>query len=240
HDRDLLHAHLRQDRLIAEDATSVVAIREQIRLQRQESAGAIAEMHDRQAILDRDVEGAHRLLHRKRIPRAALHARVAGVDQHFAARHDADAGDDRRARHFAVVLLIRRERRELEERRARIEQPLDALAHEQLVLLAQAIDVALRTIESRLALPLAQILCKLAVMRRVRRKLRRARVQARFDALHQILLTMPRLSRRSSTAATSCCSVSLSVSSTSSALVGSSYGSSMPVKFLIWPARAFL
>ena len=70
---------------------------------------------------------------------AALHRRVVGDDQHFAARHAADAGDDAGAGRLVVVHADGGERRQLEERRAGIEQPLDALAHRQLALLAVAL-----------------------------------------------------------------------------------------------------
>ena len=93
HQRDLRHAHLRQDRLVAEDAPGIVAVGEQFRLQRQEAAGAVAEMHDRQPVLDGDVERADDLLDRQRIPGAALHAGIVGADHHLAARDDADADD---------------------------------------------------------------------------------------------------------------------------------------------------
>jgi hypothetical protein len=41
---------------------------------------------------------------------------------------------------LAVVHVPGGERRELEERRARVEQPVDALAHRQLALLAMALE----------------------------------------------------------------------------------------------------
>ena len=51
---------------------------------------------------------------------------------HSRPRHPADAGDDPRARRVAVVHAVRGQRRELEERRALVEQPVDALARQQL------------------------------------------------------------------------------------------------------------
>ena len=43
-------------------------------------------MHDRQPVLDCDIEGADDFLGRQRIPGAALHARVVGVDDDLAAK----------------------------------------------------------------------------------------------------------------------------------------------------------
>ena len=52
----------------------------------------------------------------------------------------ADAGDDARAGRLAVVEAVRSERRELEERPARIDEALDPLAGEQLSALPVALD----------------------------------------------------------------------------------------------------
>jgi hypothetical protein len=43
-----------------------------------------------------------------------------------------DAGDHARARHLAVIQVARRQLSDLEQRRARIEQPLHPLARQQL------------------------------------------------------------------------------------------------------------
>ena len=72
------------------------------------------------------------LLDRHRVVRAALDGRVVADDDAFGARHAADAGDDARARRVAVVHAVRRHRRQFQERRARIDQVLDAVARQQL------------------------------------------------------------------------------------------------------------
>ncbi len=56
-------------------------------------------------------------------------------------RHAADARDDPGRRRFVVVQSERGERGQLEERRARVEQPLDPLADRQLALLAMTLEV---------------------------------------------------------------------------------------------------
>ena len=103
------------------------------------------------------------LLDRDRIVGAALDRRVVGDDQHLAPRDAADAGDDAGRRRVVVVHVPRGERRELEKRRPWIEQPIDALAHRQLALLAMPLDV----------------LCAAALFRR-----RGALAQLRHEALH--------------------------------------------------------
>ncbi len=156
-DRDLRHAHLRQRALIAEDAAGVVAVGEEIGLQRQEAARAVAEVHDRQPVLDRDVERAHDLLDRQRVPRAALHRSVVGLNDHFAPADDADAGHLPGARHLAVVGHVGGERRELEERRAGIEQQREPVADEELSLARETLEVALRAAGPRLLLAAAKL-----------------------------------------------------------------------------------
>ena len=65
------------------------------------------------------------LLHGERVVGPALHGRVVGDDHAGAAGDLADAGDQPRARQLIVVDVLRRERRELEERRSGIEQRVD-------------------------------------------------------------------------------------------------------------------
>ena len=75
------------------------------------------------------------------IVRAALDRGVVGDDQHFAARHAADAGDEARARRVVVVQIPGGQRRQLQKRRSWVEQLLDPLAHRELALLAVPLDV---------------------------------------------------------------------------------------------------
>jgi len=121
HDRNLRNTHPRERALVAEDAAGVIAVGEKIRLQRKKAAGAVAQMNHRQAVFDRDIQRAHDLLDRQRIPRAPLNARVVRVQDHLAATDHTDAADLAGAGHFAVVGLVGRQRRQLQKRRARIE-----------------------------------------------------------------------------------------------------------------------
>ena len=115
------------------------------------------------------------LLDRHRIIGAALHRRVVADDHHLAARDAADAGDHARARHFAVVHVAGGELADLEERRARIEQPLDAVARQQLAARDMPLAMLFGAAQRRLGDVGAQLLGQRAIMRRARaRELRRS------------------------------------------------------------------
>ena len=98
HDRDLRDALGRHPRLVEEDPAEVIAIGEDLGLERQERAAGIDQVDAGQAVLQRDLLRADVLLDGQRIVGAAFDRRVVGDDQHFAARDAADAGDDARAR----------------------------------------------------------------------------------------------------------------------------------------------
>ena len=71
------------------------------------------------------------LLDGDRVVRAALHRRVVADHHALAAGDAADAGDDAGARRLVAVHAEGGERRQLEERRARVEQHLHAIAGQQ-------------------------------------------------------------------------------------------------------------
>ena len=138
HHRDLRDALRRQPRLVVEDAAEVLAIGEDLGLQRQEGAAGVDEVDAGQAVVERDLLRPQVLLHRERIVGAALDRRVVGDDQDLAAGHAADAGDEAGAGRVAVIEAGGGERRDFEEGRARVEQPVDPFADRQLALLAMA------------------------------------------------------------------------------------------------------
>ena len=90
-------------------------------------------------VFPRDLLGAQMLLHRDGIVRAALDRRVVAHDHAFAARNTADAGDDARRVNVALVHPVGGERRKLQERRPRVDQPLDPVAGQQLAALRMAL-----------------------------------------------------------------------------------------------------
>ena len=70
-------------------------------------------------------------LMRDGVVRAALHRRVVAHHHAFAAGDAADAGDDAGAGRFVAVHAEGRERRQLEERRARVQQHFHPVAGQQ-------------------------------------------------------------------------------------------------------------
>ena len=118
--------------LVVEDPAEVVAVGEDLVLQRQVGAARVDEVDAGQVVLQRDLLRAQVLLDRHRVVGAALDGRVVRDHDDLAAVHDADAADDPGPGGVAVVELLRGQRRELEERRAGVAEALDAVAHEQL------------------------------------------------------------------------------------------------------------
>ena len=132
HARDLRDRALRHRRLVVEDPPEVVAVGEDLVLQRQERAARVDEIDARKVVLQRDLLCPQVLLHRHRVVRAALDRRVVRHHHDLAAVHDGDAADDARAGCVAPVQLLRGQRGELEEGGTGVAQPLDAVSHEQL------------------------------------------------------------------------------------------------------------
>ena len=139
HHSDLRDAFRRHARLIVEDAAEMLAIGEDLGPMRQIGAAAIDEIEARQAVLDRDFLRAQMLLHRQRIVGAALDGGVVADDHAFAPRDAADAGDEAGAMDVVAVHVPRRQLRQLQKRRAWIDEAHDAVARQQLA----ARDVAL-------------------------------------------------------------------------------------------------
>ncbi|MCY1539607.1 hypothetical protein D9M68_752020 [compost metagenome] len=184
HHGDLRHAHLGQRALVAKDAPGRVAVGKQIGLQRQETTSAVAQVNHGQAVLDRDVQRAHDLLDRQRVPGAALDAGVIRVDDDLAAVHDADARDLAGAVHVTAIRLVGGQGTNLQKRCARVEQQFQALAHGELLVFVQAVDVALRPHVASLVQAFVQLLDALRHGGVVLAVAVRACVQAAVDAAH--------------------------------------------------------
>ena len=133
HDRDLRDAGRRQARLVGEASP---AVHEDLGLVHQVRAAGLDQRHQRQLVLARDGLRAQRLLQAHRGDRAALDRAVACRDQDAPARHDADADDGAAALDALLAVVVVHaepgERAQLEKVAARIEQPGDALAGQQL------------------------------------------------------------------------------------------------------------
>ena len=132
HHGDLRNAERGQRRLVVEDAAEVLAVGKHLGLVRQIGAAGIDQIDARQPVLARDLLGAQMLLHRHRIVGAALDGGVVADDHAFAAFDAADAGDQAGAVNGVVVHAEGGERRQLQKRRAGIEQPHHAVAGQQL------------------------------------------------------------------------------------------------------------
>jgi hypothetical protein len=119
---DLGYALGRHPRLVVEDAPEVVLVRKDFVLQGQESPARVDQVHARQVVLLSDLLRPEVLFDRHRVVGAPLDGGVVRHDHDLSARDAADAGDDTRRRHLAVVHPEGRQRRELQERRTRIEE----------------------------------------------------------------------------------------------------------------------
>ena len=138
--RDLRDRGGRHPRLVVEDPAEVVAVREDVGLERQERAARIDQVDAWQPVLERDLLRPQVLADRHRVVRTALDRRVVGDDHAGRAFDPADPGDDPGSGRVVVVQAGRREGRQLEEGRAWVEQALDALADRELASLAVALD----------------------------------------------------------------------------------------------------
>ena len=94
HDRgELGNSRGGDDGVVAEDATEVVLVGKDLFLKRQEHAGGVDEIDQRQAIVGGDPLGTQDLLAGHRKKGAGLHGGVVGDDHHPPVRNRADAGD---------------------------------------------------------------------------------------------------------------------------------------------------
>ena len=114
----------------------MIAVREHVGLQRQERAARVDEVDAGQTVLGGDLLGPDVLLHRHREVGAALHGRVVGDEHHLAPLDDANPGHDACARRVPAVHPVRGQRRQLEERSAGVDDPVDPLAGQHLAALA--------------------------------------------------------------------------------------------------------
>ena len=134
-------------RLIEEDAPKMLAVGKHLGLVRQVGPAGIDQIDAGQPVLARDLLRAKMLLHRHRIVGAALHRRVVADHHDQAAMDAADAGDDAGAVDRLAVHVVRGKRRQLEEGRARVDEPGDSLARQQLAPGEMALARPLRAAE---------------------------------------------------------------------------------------------
>ena len=121
-DGDLRDAGGRQGGLVIEDAAEMLAVGEDLVLVRQVGAAGIHQIDAGQVVLAGDFLRAQVFLHRHRIIGAALDRGVVADHHAFDAGDAPDAGDDAGGRDVGVVHAVGRHLRQLEERRAGIQQ----------------------------------------------------------------------------------------------------------------------
>ena len=125
--RDLRDSLGRHASLVEEDAAEVVAVGEDLVLEREKGAARIDEVDAGQAVLFRDLLGTQVLLDGERVIGSALDGGVVRDDHALPTLDGPDAADDSGAGSIAVVEVPRGERVQLEERRTRVEQAVDPL-----------------------------------------------------------------------------------------------------------------
>ena len=140
-DRHHRQAGGRQARQVAEQVAAAHEVLDAV--QHQVGAGALDQLHERQLVLERELLDAQLLVQPHRLQRAGVDARVGRGDHAAHARDEADAGDHAAAWHALVeVRVVEAEagqRRDLEERRAGVEQQRQPLARQQLAALLEAL-----------------------------------------------------------------------------------------------------
>ena len=185
HDRgDLGNAFRAHLGLVVEDPAEMLAVREDFGLVRQVRAAAIDQIDAGQMILERHFLRAKVLLHRHREVGAALHRGIIADDQAFAAFDPAHARDETRAGGFIVVHAIGRQRADLKEGRARIQQAFDSLPRQQFAPLDMAFPGRFRPAKCRFGGFFAQFGKKRAHGRFVGGKFATGHIKAGFQNRH--------------------------------------------------------
>ena len=125
---------------------------------RQVRAAGVDQIDARQPVLARDLLRAQVLLHGHGIVGAALDGGVVAHDHAFAALDAADAGDDAGAVDRVLVHAVGGERRELEKRRAGVDQAQHAFSWKKLSARRMPVARARRPAERGLPAALLQLL----------------------------------------------------------------------------------
>ena len=140
HHGDLRDAGRGHARLIGKAAP---ALDEHLRLKEEIGAARFDEAHGRQFVLQCDLLHAQTFFHSHRRRRAALDGAVVGGNHAADAGHVTDAGDAAAALDAGVAVIVVHaetgKRRELEPRRAAVDEQRDALARQKLVAGAEAL-----------------------------------------------------------------------------------------------------
>ena len=110
----------------------MLAVREHFILTRQVGAARIHQVNAGQPVLLGNGLCPKVLFDRQRVVRTAFDRSVVGHNHAFHTFNPTDPGDNAGCRDVFAVHLVRRQLTQFKERRARVEQPVDALARQQL------------------------------------------------------------------------------------------------------------
>ena len=130
---DLRDAHSGHARVVAEDATEVILVGEDILLQRQEDAGGVDKVKRRDAVLHGDVLRAQHLLRGHGKECAGLHCGVVGDDHAQTSADPTQSADDASSGSSAPLVIHAkpRIRTQLEKFGVRVEQQRQPLSRSQ-------------------------------------------------------------------------------------------------------------
>ena len=184
---DLRNAGGRQRRLVVEDAAEMIAVGKHLGLVRQVGASRVDEVDAGEPVFTRDLLRAHVLLHGQRIVGAAFDGGVVADDHAFAAFDPADAGDDAGGMDLVLIHAVGGERREFEERRARIDQRHHPLARQQFPARCVAFARARRSARRRFRPTMAEFLDQRSHARGIGAELVRVLVDGGEDLRHGVL-----------------------------------------------------
>ncbi len=110
----------------------MLAVGEHFILARQVGTARVHQIDARQAVLLGDGLRTQVLLHCQRVVGTAFDRGIVGHDHAFDAFDPANTGDHAGGGHVFAVYLVGSQLADFEKRRARVQQPVDALARQQL------------------------------------------------------------------------------------------------------------
>jgi hypothetical protein len=163
----------------------MLAVWKHVGLQRQKRAARVNQVDTGKAVLKGDVLRPQMLLDADGVVGAALDRRIVRNDDHLAAGDAGDGGNQARSGRLVVVHVPGGQRRELEQRRARIDQTFDSLADRELPLLPVPLKGAHSTPLARGCHPRPQLLHEPRHARVVLDELGIGRSDVGIEAVHR-------------------------------------------------------
>mmetsp|Transcript_19690 Transcript_19690/g.56468 ORF Transcript_19690/g.56468 Transcript_19690/m.56468 type:complete len:261 (-) Transcript_19690:181-963(-) len=119
--------------LVVEDAAEVIPIRKDVSLSGQVGPSRVNQVHARQVVLHGDLLRPQVFLDRDGVVRPALDRRVVGHNHRQPPADGPDARHDAAARHNVLIQIMPSQLRQLQERRPRVHQSVDAVSAEHLL-----------------------------------------------------------------------------------------------------------